>query len=165
MIDKTLQEHKGLVYHMLTQTNQLYNPDAESAAWEALWRASETYDKERGVPFSSYACKVIKNAIYDTIRVAALESNKLHMYVDIETYAFGIFDIYPTCSLARQIDELFKDYIKTRTGLVKDILLAWYSTGFNTTTTNLATMCSTSTSYVSRVQTAFRAYLSRELGE
>ena len=67
-IDTLLAQHKNLLYHMLTVMGRLNNPDAESAAWEGLWKAIVTFNVNSGNKFSTYACAVIRNAVNDAMR-------------------------------------------------------------------------------------------------
>ncbi len=163
-VEYLLQQHHKLVYFMLSKVSQLGNHDAESAAWEALWDAINTFDIYASTAFSTYACTVIKNAINDVLRKEAVikkhtcpftayTENTLVVYIpEQEDNTAVLF-----------IEKLFQAYVTTKTGIVRDILLAWHSSGFTASVINIATMCSTSPSYVSRVQCAFRAYISGKI--
>ena len=58
----------------------------------------------------------------------------------------------------------FADFVSMYQGLPRDIILRWQASGFEMSVTMLAAACSTSTSYVSRVITLFRAILSSQMG-
>lgn len=163
-IETLLQEHKKLVYYMLTTSGQLYNQDAESVAWEALWDALNLFDVFSTTAFSTFACTLIKNAINDVLRKQIVESRHVCSF----TYMAESTEIVYICepednTVAKAIEEQFRIYVDSKTGIVRNVLLAWYSSGFVGSVTNIAAMCKTSPSYVSRVQSAFRAYLSGKL--
>ncbi len=160
-IEQLLAVHKNLVYHMLSETGQLMNPDAESAAWEALWDAINLFDVFSKTRFSTYACTVIKNAIYDVIR----KQNKLLAEIQLEDNYVYFFDLHETeyTDTVRLIETAFKSYISSKSGLTKDILLVWYGASFEISQREIAERCHCSISYVGRVQQGFRAYLSGKL--
>lgn len=163
-IENLLQIHKNLVYHMLTIAGQLNNPDAESAAWEGLWDSIVLFDIYSKTAFSTFACTVIKNAINTVLRKQSQESR---YYCPItEALLIDCHEEEPECTeTITYIDTQFKLFIDTRSGLVKSILLVWHSSGFIATPSNIATICKTSPSYVCRVQSIFRAFISGKLKE
>lgn len=160
-INHLLAQHKRLAYHVLTTMGLLDNQDAESAAWEGLWDAINTFDVFSKNEFSTYAYKVIRNAILNELRKDTATKNIQCISVD--------FMAYPNQTAAaadtdvQYIYDIFNDYITTRSGVTKNVLLIWYSTGFDNNATNIANVCACSTSYVCRVQSAFRAYLATRL--
>lgn len=165
-INTLLERHKNLIYYMLTRMNQLGNQDAESMAWEALWDAIGTFDVFSNVAFSTYACTLIRNAINNVLRKQQLDSANLRalnyqLELEARTYSMDT----ESSELVDYIEHCFQQFILTKIGVSKNVLLAWHSSGFLSTVTNLATMCSCSPSYVSRVQQDFRAYLSGRLKE
>lgn len=163
-IDVLLLQHKNLVYFMLTSHGQLYNQDCESAAWEALWDAICTFDVFSRTQFSTYACTLIRNAINNELRKQALyqkrecamfeysEQNNLCTTVDTED-----------ADTVNTIEELFSEYLKSTSGIVRNVLLVWNASGYEATCRDIAEMCATSPSYVSRIQSGFRAYLQRKI--
>lgn len=165
-IEVLISEHKNLVYAMLGQLGQLYNQDAESVAWEALWDAIATFDIYTTTAFSTYACVLIRNAIKNEIRKAKTRNN-LQDNSEIEEFADikQLFDNSEASLFNAQITRLFELYIANKVGVIRNVMLCWYNSGFTATVSNLSIMCRTSTSYVSRVQHSFRAFLSSKLKE
>jgi RNA polymerase sigma factor (sigma-70 family) len=162
-VEALLAEHKKLIYYMLTSMKQLNNPDAESAAWEALWDAIGTFDVYSKTAFSTYACTLIRNAVNDVLRKQRIEHDaKLTAYRLLERDATSYSMEYST-ELTAFVDQCVTAFINSKSGISRNVLLAWYSSGFSATVTNIAAMCSCSASYVSRVQQDFRAYLSGRL--
>lgn len=165
-IESLLAEHKRLVYSMLSKMNQLSNQDAESAAWEALWDAIATFDVFSESKFSSYACKVIQNAINGELRNYYRKKQLVHVLTEEPTCYISIgvaeLDSLYTCDA---IYKLFDEYIVDKQGMVKNILLAWYSSDFESNPSNIAKICQCAPTNVSRVQATFRAYVTRRLKE
>ena len=162
-VEELLLQHKNLVYYRLTQTGQLRNQDAESAAWEALWDAIETFSVYETTAFSTYACRCINNAINTVLRAQQLEHNKIEC---VELDASNILfteDTYGSAETMRVVDEVFDWHMHNSTPLAKDILQLWRAGGFSESASNIARACKTSASYVTRVQCAFRARLSGRL--
>lgn len=157
-IETLLYAHKNLVYYMLTLSNQLTNQDAESAAWEALWDSIILFDVFSKTAFSTFACTIIKNSINTVLRKQLVDA-KLVSCLYCEPLICEIEDEDESSF----INEQFKDFIKDKTGIAKNILLAWHSSSFEASATNLSIMCKTSPSYVCRVQNTFRAFLSGKL--
>lgn len=162
-VETLLAEHKRLIYYMLTSMKQLSNPDAESAAWEALWDAIGTFDIYSNTAFSTYACTLIRNAVNDVLRKQQVEYNTkqaAHKFLENDS---AYYSLELDTGLTAYIERCIATYVNSKSTISRNVVLAWYSSGFSATVTNLATMCSCSASYVSRVQQDFRAYLSGRL--
>jgi len=164
VIDELLLQHKNLVYYMLRISGQLNNPDAESAAWEALWDAINTFDVFSKNTFSTYACVIIRNAINSVLRKQQIEHKRQTAIIEYTENNRLLYSINAEdTELISTIDTLFDQYVNTKAGITKNILLVWYSSQFNTSVTNIAIACSCTPSYVSRVQCSFRAFISGKL--
>lgn len=164
-VDKLLAQHKNLVYYMLTNMGQLRSPNAESAAWEALWDAVMTFDVYAETAFGTYACTLIKNAVNNELRKQMAMKNRQCISVDSMELAerYGVNDELCTVDSVARIYTLFDEYVVQASGVSRRVLMYWRSQGFDTSVSALASACSTSTSYVSRVQCGFRAFLSGKL--
>ena len=62
-INEAIEKNKPLVYFHLHKFGLAADPDAYSAALEALWVALKTYDDSRSTAFGTYASVCIYNAI------------------------------------------------------------------------------------------------------
>ena len=62
-INEAIEKNRPLVYFHLHKFGLAADPDAYSAALEALWVALKTYDESKGSKFSTYASVCIYNAI------------------------------------------------------------------------------------------------------
>lgn len=67
-INDQIAKHTGLVYKQLTTFCLLHDQDAESFAYEALYRAVVTFDNTSGTAFSTYAVCCINNALRKHLR-------------------------------------------------------------------------------------------------
>lgn len=163
-IEKLIEEHKRLIYYMLKEKNQQRNQDAESAAWEALWDAIGTFDVFSTNAFSTYACKIIGNAINDVLR----KQNTVSRHIQSVTDELSTLDAGSTLDildedLSTRISPIFDEYICNCNGIKRNILLVWNASNFDVNTGNIAIVCNCSASYVSRVQEGFRGYLTTYL--
>lgn len=166
-INLLIMQHKNLVYYMLSRMRLLSDPDAESAGYEALWDAVLTFDVYSTSTFGSYACVLIKNKINDMLRVRKACKRSLYATVELtEDNTLFTFDEVASLETADTVYRCFDKYINKEGvlgPLARNILLAWYAAGFEMSVTDLAKYCSTTPSYVSRVQCSFRAYLAKYL--
>lgn len=67
-VNDKIFENTGLVYKQLHAFQMLYDQDAESFAYEALYNAVVTYDDKTGTAFSTYAVCCINNALRKHLR-------------------------------------------------------------------------------------------------
>lgn len=67
-INDQIAKHTGLIYKRLTAFNLLQDQDAESFAYEALYRAITTFKEDAGVAFSTYAVCCINNELRKHLR-------------------------------------------------------------------------------------------------
>lgn len=67
-INDRIAANTGLVYQQLTRFQMLNDQDAESFAYEALYRAVITFDESSGNTFSTYAVCCISNALRKHLR-------------------------------------------------------------------------------------------------
>ena len=163
-IDNLLQEHKNLIYFILTKTRQLGNQDAESAAWEALWDAVNLFDVYAKTAFSTFACTLIKNAVNNVLRKQILDRSHLCAFTYVAENTEVTYIAEPDDSGAF-IEECFKAFVETKSGKMRNVLLAWYGSGFTLNGMALAKLCDTSPSYVSRIQCSLRAYMYGRLND
>lgn len=163
-VEELLKQHKNLIYARLSTMRQLKNQDAESAAWEALWDAIETFDVYGATAFSTYAYRCITNAINNVLRKQQAQNNKIEFCELDENNLLFTDTSYESAETMRLVHKAFDEYLLFIHGRVaRDVLLLWYSGGFSMSATELAKHLNTSASYVTRVQDSFRAYLSGQL--
>lgn len=62
-INDIISDNTGLIYQQLHRFKMIDDQDAESLAYEALYKAATTYDADAGSAFSTYATCVIANAL------------------------------------------------------------------------------------------------------
>lgn len=161
-IEYLLNSNKKLIYRVLSDMNLLTNQGAESAGWQGLWDAINTFDVFSSTAFATYAYTVIRNEILNELRVQNRQIPCIS--VDCLEDLYSVVDFEEAANL-QHIYKIFDAYIKDKTGLNKNILLVWYSSNFESTVGNIANICGCSSSYVSRVQGGFRAYISSKLQE
>lgn len=163
-VNELLQEHKKLLYSILTDMQQLNNADAESAAWEGLWDAIGTFDVYSTTTFATYAYPVIRNRIKSVLRRQTIMYKRdAASIIDIDEENTYTEDDYYSKETIDSIQKCFAEYVSSKKGITKNVLLFWYSSDFQSPIATIAKVCNCSPSYVSRVQTGFRAFLSGRL--
>ena len=161
-IEECIEQHKGLVYSTLINLRCVNSDEAQSVAFEALWRAIETFDSTRGTQFSTYAVKCIQNAVYSLFR----KWKEIHeSEVPLEDYLhLGSYDTYsfeieePTYAY---VHEAVDDALKKFSGKKLIVINIWLES--NMSATAIAKEAECSQSYVSQVLAEFRASLRKEL--
>lgn len=94
-INDKIDANKGLVYQQLFRFQMLNDQDAESFAYEALYRAVITFDDSTGNAFSTYAVCCISNALRKYLRYLnrkqQLDVRSYHAPLDLSGEEDGSF--------------------------------------------------------------------------
>ena len=165
-VNRLLQMHKNLIYWCLGKMNKLNDHECESAAWEALWDAINRYDVFSKTAFSSFAVRVIRNRVNDVLRKRKIQ---LENETDATDYFEATDNGSPVWVKVEAVDELMRvqkildEYIATKTGTSKNILLVWRAANFSLEPKFIATICGTSSTTVGKVLLSCRAYLATRL--
>lgn len=170
-VNKLMQRHKNLVYRILADFGYLGRADCESAGFEALWNAIETFDVFSQTAFSTYACVCIKNAINDTYRKekARVSHEVVEDFTENELTQV-VFDVaidVESTEATQKILQFVREYLDKIGNSTKSAkaMHLWYSTQFTMTPSDIAKCVGTTTSIVCRAQQMLRAYLSGRLKE
>ena len=164
--EKLLSIHKNLVYWCLHRANVAYDADCESAAWEALWDAINKFDVFSSTAFSSFAVRVITNRINDVLRKRKIQyarEAEVPEYYEAVDECSSPQQMIEAADELRRISAIIDDYINTRTGKTKNILIVWRASQFSCEHKAIATICNTSTSTVGKVLVGCRAYIAMRL--
>lgn len=181
-INDKIAANKGLIYQQLARFNLLYDPDAESYAYEALYKAILTYNENAGAVFSTYAVCVIANALRHHVRTLnkkrQLEVISYHDTVSDSANSDDIIDtlLIPDTKtdaeaivlfkeLSSVVTVSFKKVLKTLTPLQQDIIATWYTSDCKMTQSELAKALHTSQPTVSKALSVFKYRLKLELEE
>lgn len=165
-VNEIILKNKNLVYYMLGIMRCVGDDDCESAAFEGLWDAVETFDVYSTGTFASYACTLIRNRVNNVFRQRNTISRSKYIAVELKDDLDLFYtDEIPTVETFAQIDKYIEKYfIKHKGGKVaKAVIMLWRNSNFELRPTEIAVTLDISTSYVCRVQCAFRAYLGRVL--
>lgn len=165
-VNDIITKNKNLVYYMLGLMRCIGDDDCESAAFEGLWDAVETFDVYSKVAFASYACVLIRNRVNGVFRRRNALSRSKYVSVELnEDIDLFYTDEVPTVDTLIQIDKHIEKYLSKRKGNthVRAIIMMWRNADFDITATEIGKALNVSTSYVCRVQCAFRAYLGEVL--
>jgi len=176
-INDKIAANKGLIYQQLTRFNLLYDQDAESYAYEALYRAILTYKGDAGVVFSTYAVCVIANALRKHLRTLnkkrQLEVISYNDTVSADPESDDMLDILSDDTDAEAIvlfkeltDVVAKSFTKvlsTMPELQQKVITTWYDADCKLTQSELAKALSTSQPTVSKALSVFKYRLKLEL--
>lgn len=181
-LNKMIKDNEGLVYKQLHRFNLVGNPDAESLAFEALFKACLNYDKSTGNTFSTFATCCIYNAIGMHLRQV---SKKRQLQVISYNTVYSIDDHGDEHELLEFIDggeradeqtlrqelvinvrRVINESIEqVNSDIQKRVLILWRDSEYSMSTLELAKRAGTSQSYVSRIITNFKASLKPKLEE
>jgi len=178
-INEKIAANLGLVYQQLNRFNLTMDQDAESYAYESLYKAIQTYDPSTGAAFSTYATCVISN----TLRMHIRKSNKkrqlevvsydAHMSddEDSDTFLNTVKQVEDTESivlfneLSDAVAESFNSVYNTLTDTHKSVISMWYESNYRMTQKEIAMSLGLSQAMVSRVLSSFKYKLKLELEE
>lgn len=112
-VNDRIAANTGLVYQQLTRFQMLNDQDAESFAYEALYRAVITFDESSGTTFSTYAVCCISNALRKHLRTfnrkRTLDVISYHEPIATE---YDGDDIYLIDVLANTVDDAETSFIR-----------------------------------------------------
>lgn len=167
-VNQIMIDNKNLIYFVLTRLGCLNNQEYESAAYEGLWNAIQTFDVFGKLAFSTYAYTCMRNRINDMRRKDKIKSEH-EACVDFTLIEFDM----PICDCCLDIESVeavdkirayTEEYINNmRDGNPKNVIKVWYASNFTMSEKNIAEICKTHPTNVSRVKATFRAYLQGKL--
>ena len=172
-INKLTKDNKGLVYKQLNHMKLAGDVEAESIAYEALWRAIVDYDESTGYKLSTLATVYIYNALGGYLRslnrkrqIKTVSYNcKIQIgkdgdeceLLDVLESDESIEGDYIMKERCRYALAAFEDeYNKLKSEPQKAILKYWKDSDFTLSTVQIAELSGVSQSYVSRVLSAFK---------
>lgn len=178
-INDAIAKHRGLIYTQLKRFKLNTDQDAESAAYEALYKAVLTYDVSSGNKFSTYATCVIANALRMHLRntnkkrqltvisyyepASNIDSDERFM-LDTITGQASAEEMFLNAQLATSVDVILeKIYSEMTIELHRRILRLWKDSGFTKKQTEIANELKVSQPTVSKVLNIIRYKLKKEL--
>lgn len=178
-INDQIAENLGLVYQQLRRFKLLDDPDAESFAYEALYKAVLTYDESTGYAFSTYAVCIIANALRKHLRTLN-KKRQLHVIsyeepldrhtdeghlVDVLVHAEDTESQIMRNELHEVSMEAFDEILETLSDRHRLIITKWYESEFKLTQTEIAKALGISQATVSKALSAFKHKLKVRLEE
>ena len=174
-----ISENLGLAYQQLGRFGLLDNPDAESYAFEALFKAAKTYKPETGYAFSTYAVCVISNDIRRYLRSANKKRQITWLSYDApindeEDKTFVDILVGPDTTESYTLNKELRSYIADALRNVYDdltneshkkIFEIWYASEFSCKQGDIVKCTGLSQPYVSRVLSSIKYKLRLELEE
>lgn len=179
-VDEIVEDNIKLAYYFLTRFNLLDNPDAESYALEALFKAASTFKPEAGTKFSTYAACVISNSLRMYLRECSKKKVLMLVSYDAPAYASGdgselnLIDILEGPNHAE--DAVFADELRKHIGealratydsltspLHKDVFKFWVQSDFKAKQREISVACNTSQPNASRILSSIRHKIKQQL--
>lgn len=171
-IDTMLRLHRNLVYNFLQQKNLVDNQTAESAGWEGLLNAINTYDYHMEVSFSSFAYSCIRNAVYVSIRQKkrVVDETSYDALVEINHDIPSNLDLCTSLIQDESCERIYKIIKELMLSLSPDtpkykILATWLSGKFSYSVTQLANVIGTTKQNASRILQWIRVSIHAKLKE
>lgn len=178
-INEEIRSNLGLVHGQLRKMHLVNDQDAESAAYEALYKAILTFDSSKGYKLTTYATCCIYNALGSHIRmlnkkrklevlsynnILRSEDGEDHEYLDSLADTVLVEQEYLRGELREKIIQAFTvEYEKLGSDKKRRIVLMWHSTQYSATNKEIAESVGVSQPYVNQVLGAFRAKLKTSL--
>lgn len=168
-INDQIAKHTGLIYKQLTAFNLLQDQDAESFAYEALYRAIVTFNDKSGAAFSTYAVCCINNALRKHLRTlnrkrqfeimsydAPLLSDESSCLADILEHPESVEQTLLSEEASRYIVAAFKTEYDLLVPKHKKVVRMFYGYGGKATQKEIATSVGVTQATVSKIVSAFK---------
>ncbi len=168
-INDQIAQHTGLVYKQLTVFNLLYDQDAESFAYEALYRAALTYDSTAGTAFSTYAVCCINNELRKHLRTinkkrqldvvsydAPISPNDAYCLADTLEHPESVEQTLLSEEASRRIVAAFKAEYELLSAKYKKVIRMFYGYDGKATQKEIATSVGFTQATVSKIVSAFK---------
>ena len=175
-INELIAENLGLVYSQLRRFNMLDDQDAESLAYEALYKAIETYNPESGNNLSTYAVCVVSNALrsHNRYKNRKRQLQLISYNTVLQDEESELIDLLRVGDTAEDVivrNELYERVNSTlsiiRSEITSPLHLSifdtWYDNEFNITQTEIAKLVGTSQATVSATLGKFKYRIRKEL--
>lgn len=179
-IDCLIQQNIGLMVTILKQYNLLHDPEAESIAYEALWRACVNYDETLGYKRSTLIITYLKNALGTYLRtlnkqrqiktvsynnIAYSDDGTDHEFLELLSDSDSIEQQFMKEVLHKRLREVYHEVAATLNGKKRAIIEEWKQSEFEATNKAIATATGVSQPYVNQVIAAFKEKLRKRLKE
>lgn len=178
-INEQIAENAGLIYKQLSSFNMLFDQDAESFAYEALYRAITTYNSNAGTAFSTYAVCCINNALRKHLRtlnrkrqldvVSCFEpisaSEDSDCLIDTLVHPDDAESVVLFRELTGVVREALIKVLSNSTPMHRKIIQLWYESDCNMPQREIAEALSITQPTVSKAISIFKHKIKLELEE
>lgn len=178
-IDKLIHDNKGLVYKQLNKFNLVHDPEAESIAFEALYKAICDYDSSKQTKLCTLATVYIYNALGSYVRslkikrqldivsyngIAYSGDGEPHEFIELIPSSVDIERSYIQSEKNKRVSETFNMLYDNLTNEKHKLILAiWRDSDYTALTTDISKQVNVSQSYVSQVINNFKFSLKKKL--
>jgi RNA polymerase sigma factor (sigma-70 family) len=178
-INQIIEKNLGLVYSQLKRFGLLYDPEAESLAYEALYKAIKGFDDSRTNTFATYAIVCIYNALGCYIRqLNRVKQLEVFSYNSTTTDEEGdskeLLDFISSTESVEQelvakdrsqlVQQVLKEVYQNLTNdKHKKLVVYWIQSGYTASTVLLAKQAGVSQSYACQVIQRFKSNIKKRL--
>lgn len=168
-INDQIAKHTGLIYKQLAAFNLLYDQDAESFAYEALYRAVTTYNSSNGTAFSTYAVCCINNELRKHLRTlnrkrqlevvsydAPLTADESYSLADTLEHPESVEQILLSDEASKRIIAAFKAEYELLIPKHRKAIRMFYGYDGKVTQKEIATSVGVTQATVSKIVSAFK---------
>lgn len=178
-INEQIRENLGLVYAILNKFNLRDDPDAESIAYEYLYKALLTFNASMNTSLSTYATCLISNALRGHLR--SLNKKRQIRYISLYTpisneepdlgYLLDIVKsnestedtVYAGLLKGKITEAISKILSEITSNRQRAIILLWLESSCTLVQKDLAAAAGVTQASVSQALSAFKHRLSQEL--
>lgn len=138
--EKIYCENEKLAYKFGTSYNILHDDDMMQNIKMSLFRAVKTYDKSKGIAFSTYAYKIMYNEYMYSFRDKNLKIKYVNNeFYDVDDNVASIFELIPDCRnkdafdivCEKEIMEAIYKYLDTLEEKYKNLYIDYYINNIN----------------------------------
>lgn len=138
--EKMYCENEKLAYKFGTSYNILHDDDMMQNIKMSLFRAVKSYDKSKGIAFSTYAYKIMYNEYMYSFRDKNLKIKYVNTeFLDINDNVASIFELIPDCRnkdafevvCEKEIMSVIYEYLETLELKYKDLYIDYYINAIN----------------------------------
>lgn len=177
-VNEKIKANLGLVYKMLNKFYLRDDPDAESAAYWALYKAVTSFDGEKNIAFSTYAMSCIYNALGDHLRhlkrqrqIEEISYNQPIYSDEHREHEMSEFipaeatteDLVLFTELNDEIQLAIKMILNDTSPKARNVIDVWLANEMQIQTTELAKACNVSQCYASQSLAVFKHKLKVEM--
>ncbi len=170
-IERRIEENSGLAWQWLHRYKLAYSHEAQSIAFEALWRACAAYDEESGVRFSTFAVTCIQRSLWAHLTSITRKSNVAEHAVSLDRAKYDDSEVTALDDVDAGIDlesdtiqkesiryiwQALKEEAEKYTGKKRQMIDIWLNSNLEASFIDIGLAVGVSTSYVNQSMAEYK---------